>query len=193
MNKMILIGVAVIFQTSSHGVTAAPSILDSAVNPSNGHTYHLLGSSTWTEAEAAALSLGGHLVTINDSSENAWVFSQWGSNRNLWIGLNDLVTEGTFVWTSGEPVSYTNWRTGTGEPNDGVPWGVPSEDFTYIAAAGYSDLPGQWNDMRDLDVFEVALFGVVELVPEPTVATFLVAVLGGVAWSNRKKNAGQSR
>jgi len=33
-----------------------------------------------------------------------------------WIGLNDLGNEGTFTWTGGKPLNYTNWKSG--EPNN---------------------------------------------------------------------------
>ena len=48
------------------------------VNPSNGHVYYLLPPSSWQEAEAAAQALGGHLASINDASEQDWVFSMFG-------------------------------------------------------------------------------------------------------------------
>jgi hypothetical protein len=38
-------------------------------NSSNNHVYYLLTSSSWTDSEAEALSLGGHIVTINDLQE----------------------------------------------------------------------------------------------------------------------------
>jgi hypothetical protein len=42
----------------------------------NGHVYYLLNrTNTWQEAENGALSLGGHLVTINDSEENDWILA----------------------------------------------------------------------------------------------------------------------
>jgi hypothetical protein len=31
---------------------------------------------------------------------------------NLWIGLNDLHTEGTYSWVGNTPVSYVNWERG---------------------------------------------------------------------------------
>ena len=41
------------------GILAGPTI-----NPANGHTYCLLSQNTWSNAEAEAISLGGHLATI---------------------------------------------------------------------------------------------------------------------------------
>ena len=38
-----------------------------------------------------------------------------GAN-GYWIGLNDLVTQMTFKWTDGSPVSYTHWHVN--EPNN---------------------------------------------------------------------------
>ena len=43
------------------------------VNPANGHSYYFLSQNTWTGAEAEAVTLGGHLVTINNAAENQWV------------------------------------------------------------------------------------------------------------------------
>ena len=37
-------------------------------------------------------------------------------NEHVWIGVNDIDEEGTFVSTDGSVLTYTNWRTG--EPNN---------------------------------------------------------------------------
>ncbi len=81
--------------------------------------YYLLASNTtWTVAEDVANQLGGHLVTINDAAEDAWLASLgWANGRSLWIGLNDAAVSNVFVWASGQPVTYTNWRPD--EPNNG--------------------------------------------------------------------------
>ena len=92
-------------------------------NAANGHTYYLLSPNNWTDSEAEARGLGGHLVTINDAAENQWVLNtffpltaNFGPDASLWIGLNDAANEGQFVWASGEPVTFTYWYPG--EPNN---------------------------------------------------------------------------
>ncbi|NUO79217.1 hypothetical protein HUU05_04000, partial [candidate division KSB1 bacterium] len=127
------------------------------VNSTNGHTYYLLDDTTWTASENEAISLDGHLVTINNEEENVWVaqtFGHFGGGNYplLWIGLNDAAVEGTFVWASGEQPTYTNWHSG--EPNGAF----PSEDYAHITIA-YGN--GEWVDRRDEDGNK--LYGVVEL------------------------------
>jgi hypothetical protein len=81
------------------------------------HSYTLTDNwGTWTEAEAEAVSLGGHLVTINDASENTWLtntfqeaytrsFSGDPSHNIAWIGYyNDGAA---WKWISGESVTYS--------------------------------------------------------------------------------------
>jgi autotransporter-associated beta strand protein len=78
----------------------------------NGHTYVLTSSMTWASAEAYALELGGHLVTINDQAEQDWLTANFGQLFSPWIGLTDQATAGTWVWSSGQAASYTNWASG---------------------------------------------------------------------------------
>ncbi len=70
-----------------------PAFGDWTYNPSTGHWYRLTATGlTWTQAEQAAVALGGHLVTINDSAENDWVFAHFGASGvlPLWIGLKQV-------------------------------------------------------------------------------------------------------
>ncbi len=122
------------------------------VNPTNGHAYtRVAPGGSVAAARAAAEALGGHLVTINDAAEDAFLSTHF-AGRRYWIGLSDRVVEGQYQWDSGDPVTYTNWKTG--EPNDptgtedAVRWGaeplngwVDTYDTASNVAAGIAELP----------------------------------------------------
>ena len=83
----------------------------------NGHGYTITDAgSSWYAAELQARGFGGHLVGINDSLENAFVYGAFGSYGNFWIGLSDEAQHGTYVWSTGDPFAYTNWDAG--QPNN---------------------------------------------------------------------------
>jgi hypothetical protein len=54
---------------------AASPISNAIFNPANGHSYYLLSFDTWSNSEAEAVTLGGHLVTINDAAEQSFVYN----------------------------------------------------------------------------------------------------------------------
>ena len=118
-----------------------------------GHYYLLTRRpTTWTAARGEARALGGDLVTIDDSAENDWLvrtFAPSYAGRNaevLWIGFTDRVVEGTWRWTSGSPVTFTNW--GGIEPNDYM-----NEDYALLqtihATSSCCSGPGRWLDIWD--------------------------------------------
>ncbi len=161
---------------------ADPVVIETAVNPNNGHTYYLLSADSWTASQSFAVTLGGNLVTINDGLENQWVVGTFGQTRFLWIGLNDAQIEGTFVWASGETPGYTNWADG--EPNDLG----GTEDYVNMFPLTFST--GQWNDC-DNGVICQPFFGVVEVtpaaVPEPATMILLGTGIAGVVARVRKR------
>ena len=79
---------------------------------------------------------------------------------DLWIGLTDQATEGTWVWSSGQTVSYTNWASG--QPNSGtsykwgwmscelrrVPDGRDVERHVRTAPLAWSDRVERYGDGR---------------------------------------------
>ena len=167
----------------------------------NGHTYILIGNDsstrmTWNEAQAAALTLGGNLVTVNDTAENQYLLTtfaptavavapQGGGLISLWLGLNDAATESNFVWVDGAPVTYTNWVPG--EPAGGA----PDEDYAGMLVGPGFGAPGQWHDIVSDFRFNDVVFGVVEVVPEPeTYALMLCGIgfLSTIARRRRKAN-----
>jgi len=117
LRRLLPAAIIGLFVTASLIATAdvAAQSLDWRRNPGTGHWYAVVGELTWAEGEAYAVRLGGHLVTINDQAEDRWISATF--QEETFAGLNDIAKEGTWVWASGEPVTYTNWLPG--EPNGG--------------------------------------------------------------------------
>ncbi len=80
------------------------------------HKYQLFKNAvSWETAKANCESIGGHLVTISNADENE-IVSKVAEGNAVWLGANDVDTEGIFKWITGEAFSYTNWSSG--EPNN---------------------------------------------------------------------------
>ena len=128
-------------------VTNDPRVIAGPIaNPANGHAYYLLSPGTWTNAQAKAEALNGHLVTINDEAEQDWIVSLFNppdAPRPLWIGLHDPNGTGNFAWVDGTPVSYTKWYPG--EPNY-----IGTDRFAYILRANAFPA-AQWNNIAGVD------------------------------------------
>lgn len=112
------------------------------VNPGNGHQYALtLSHSHWEDAEAEAVSVGGHLVTINDQEECDWLVDDSANPFGLqysrdhygelfynlvWIGLEHIGGDKTqptsWQWQNGEQVGFWNPSPQAFEPQymDGI-------------------------------------------------------------------------
>ncbi|GET20320.1 hypothetical protein JCM18694_05660 [Prolixibacter denitrificans] len=131
----------------------------------NGHSFYLSDSKmTPEEAQAKALEVGGHLATISSKGELDFLVKKtpWdylnttsGTDYKYWIGFSDAKNEGDWQWVTGEPVTYTNWSTGTligDQPNDLVNGGVDQDwaelwNFVYdYHKSDYHDFYGEWND-----------------------------------------------
>jgi hypothetical protein len=116
---------------------------------------------SWSAAEAEGISLGGHLATIRSSDENQWIMTAFAGGAPYWIGIYQLPgsqePDGGYVWSSGEPVAYTNWMQGEPSDQGGV------EDFGMLVMAW----GGKWNDAPDVPG-DGLKYGIVEVVPEPS-------------------------
>ncbi|XP_045191035.2 perlucin-like protein [Mercenaria mercenaria] len=86
--------------------------------------YHFShDSETWTGAWDFCRILKGKLVEINSPQENIYLESQAKRlNKTFWIGLTDILQDGTFVWMdSSTPLTssgFSDWAPG--EPNNFV-------------------------------------------------------------------------
>jgi len=123
----------------------------------NGHYYEFVrlaapGGIRWDTARADAearmfLGASGHLASVASGAENAFLRSLRGPfDLRAWIGFTDDpaqvagASEGNFRWTTGEPVTYTNWNGG--EPSNA--FGL--EHYVEMFASGV------WNDNRIIDL-----------------------------------------
>ena len=136
--------------TSADALPGGTEVCDGVDNDCSGLTdelpecYGCTSSSSYlyctdalsqSDASAACSALSATLVSIGDAAENSTVSTLTGG-ATVWIGLTDRDVEGTWVWESGEAVSYTSWNSG--EPNDSG-----GEDCVHTNYGG----TGGWNDI----------------------------------------------
>jgi hypothetical protein len=135
--------------TSTKTSSPRPTIIVEGWSNRNDHYYKLTDSMTWSEVEAQAVKWGGHLVTINDSEEELWLKNQFGYQEYFWIGFNDIVAEGIWVWANGETITYTNWCEG--EPNNLDVVTNREEDSAILNWGANGTYGDCWNDILSDD------------------------------------------
>ncbi len=166
-------------------------------NPANGHYYDFItGSRNWFDANTHAqgqfhLGFQGHLATITDSAEDAFIFNTFvlpapSDQKVSWLGgfqpIGSTEPSGGWQWVTGETWSYTNW--GAGEPNNAGFLGEGGLEYR---------TDSKWNDANRL--FEtnkayVIEYDVPSTVPEPgSMALLGSGVLGIFHRLRRRKLA----
>uniref|UniRef100_A0A8C1S4U2 C-type lectin domain-containing protein n=1 Tax=Cyprinus carpio TaxID=7962 RepID=A0A8C1S4U2_CYPCA len=93
----------------------------------------------WTQSRDHCVCLGGHLVIINSKAEQDFVTSNVKVTH--WIGLNDLETEGHWVWVNNQPVndSVEFWikrENGIREPDNWTKGQPDGEDCAGLGHPG---------------------------------------------------------
>lgn len=114
----------------------------------NGNTYYISAAGAanrefWPDANLIAAQLGGHLVTITDAGENAFLNANIPLSLNplddqYWIGLRYIPMSAQHAWITCEEFNYANW--GFGQP------GIIPGNYVYF----WDFLLGTWFDSPSL-------------------------------------------
>jgi len=107
-------------------------------------------STNWSTAKNTCEDLNAHLVKIETAEENEELYNEavrlGMTEVTAWIGLNDMAEEGTWIWTDGTRVDFTNWSQS--QPDNAGP--EHNEDCaelnTFTSTGGYWAHPKKWND-----------------------------------------------
>ena len=176
--------------------THAAVIAGPFTNAANGHLYFLLSSNSASMSESEAISLGGHLATINDAAEQQWVyatFSPLAGSHRMWIGLYQLPGSvepaGGWLWMSGDPSTYRNWDAI--EPDNDTSGGKQQDNCViYPTTFIY---PGFWGD-RDgnLEAGNAGgVYGIAEVVPNVKLSIFQSTNAVLMSWPTETSNSYQ--
>jgi hypothetical protein len=142
----------------------------------DGKTYEIIkDNKNWVDAAACAVERGGYLAEVNSSEEQEAIFEQIlalqidpedtkapdGYSSYVWLGGNDIVEEGKWIWNgNNDATSVQFWQgTVTGSVVGGLynNWGNEPDNSasgTGQDALGLAiiDWPlgdaGQWNDVK---------------------------------------------
>ena len=182
MKKTICLIFAPALLLTAFSAKAVPILVGSGND--SGHDYlvyeYMSGDDkNWGGAQLFALSQGGYLTTLTDSSENAFVADLVNSTGlgEVWAGGFQNAPgdpDQNWNWVTGESWSYTNWNFG--EPNDF--YGANSEQYL-----GINWTNDTWNDEGALG--NIKGF-VVERVPEPSIVALFGLGLLGLGIARRK-------
>lgn len=102
---------------------------DLFVHPTTHHCYMQAydPNRKWDEARNDCVAWGGTLAALTTTEEIADLSGLLaGTGEDIWIGGDDMAMDGSFVWQTGEPWTFTNgqapWQEngiGADEPNGG--------------------------------------------------------------------------
>lgn len=122
--------------------------------PINGHYYRqTVLASNWCAAEVEARQFGGHLATVRNAREAAWLQSRYGQYASVWIGgFRNPKRHGAWAWISAEHSRMTNWDKD--QP-------APGQNLSFVA---FSTATGKW---RSVSSMGESLLGIIEADTKP--------------------------
>jgi PEP-CTERM motif len=206
MHKLSIaaVGAVAIAMTATPAFSA--TLLGSAT-AADGHVYELWSEGAqvlWATGEAHAVSRGGHLASIANAAENAFVYdlvdgflaTVYNSNGQNQFGpwLGGIRTgPSSFAWSDGTAFSFTAW--GAGEPNN--VGGAETNIHLWATGSDPIDQPGEgatWNDLGALSGQFVTAY-VAKLpgaIPEPGSWAMMIVGFGAAGAAMRLARRGKA-
>ena len=111
-----------------------------AINTWGNLFYKVYEEMNYLDAKAQCESDGTYLATPRSDDQNGFIASlipNLKRYQSIWIGLNDIDEEGTFVSVDGEEVSYTKWSSGA--PHDQF-WGDQLDGVQMMLSGNWTDI-----------------------------------------------------
>ncbi|KAI5621701.1 immune-related, lectin-like receptor 1, partial [Silurus asotus] len=109
--------------------------------------YFSTSKLNWTRSRDECVEKGGHLVIITSKAEQVYVYSQ--IQETHWIGLNDLETEGKWMWVNNQPLQETGvmfWFSAPEGPNEPDNWKMVDPSGENCGALGNVAYTNYWFD-----------------------------------------------
>ncbi|XP_031470280.1 macrophage mannose receptor 1-like [Phasianus colchicus] len=122
----------------------------------NNKCFKIFASNTtrklaWHDAREVCIHLGGNLASVLNQQVQAFVYYHLkDATTNVWIGMNDINRESTFLWADGSTVSYTNWVEGAPETKqsffDFYEFELLEDNTVETDCVFMTKLDGKWRD-----------------------------------------------
>ena len=89
------------------------------------------GVESWQDAEDSCVGEGGHLASILSRDIQNQLQSLYASSvsSSVWIGLNDISSEGEFSWKNGDTFFHVDWVDAGNQNSDNNDCGVLDSTF----------------------------------------------------------------
>lgn len=199
----------------------------------NGKTYEIVKENLdWVSAASCAASRGGSLIEVNSLAEQNSLYSQLINNSGIissnttapdgggaayvWLGGNDLATEGNWIWDGDNSGSGPQFWMGT---NTGMPvgglynnfssfepdnFGTSGQDGLGLAITNWPlGVSGQWNDINENNqlyyvieyptvMFRTDLAIVVKIIPSVVQGATSVGVVVNLSELNGRNTDGST-